>query len=235
MKNKMKLLFLYNEMRFKTTNLLLDMFSTNGFDIEFFWTSKGEFPTNPEEYQAVYLSGSVADPGDPYPWIPRLEELLRDIRELGVPTLGSCFGSQILATALCGPDQVFRRSSCALGYSDISLKHSEPDDPLLKGLGNSVRMFVWHNIQVKSDHPDMGILGYNSECSNHIWRYKDLPIWGIQGHPELDPASAKVMFSSYHRFFEKEGVSVTDLTKTVEPNTEAVKLFKNFMDYCKSL
>ena len=231
----MKLLFLYNEIRFKTTNLLLDMFKTNGFDFDFYWTSKGELPSNLKAYQAIYLSGSVANPGDPYHWIPRLEELLRETSKLALPTLGSCFGSQILATALCGQDQVFRRSNCSLGYSDISLNHSEPDDPLLNGLGASVRMFVWHNIQVKSGHPDMRILGYNKDCSNHIWRYKNQPIWGIQGHPELDPASAKAMFLSYHRFFEKEGVLVADLIKTVEPNTEAIKLFINFMDYCKSL
>ncbi len=234
MKNKMKLLFLYNEMRFKTTNLLPDMFKANGFDIEFFWTSKGEFPSKLKAYQTVYLSGSLANPGDPYLWIPRLEELIRESSNLALPTLGSCFGSQILATALCGQDQTFRRSNCALGYSDIILNHTEPEDPLLKGLGASVRMFVWHNIQVKSGHPDMRILGYNSDCSNHIWRYKDLPIWGIQGHPELDPASARATFLQYRPFFEKEGVSVANLAKTVEPNTEAIKLFINFMDYCKS-
>lgn len=230
----MKLLFLYNEMRFKTTSLLLDTFSTNGFDVDFYWTSKGEFPANLKAYKAVYLSGSVANPNDPYPWIPKLEDLLRESRDMGLPTLGSCFGSQILASALCGQDQVFRRSSCALGYTNISLNHSQPDDPLLRDLGKSVRMFVWHNIQVKSGHPDMRILGYNSDCSNHIWRYKNLPLWGIQGHPELDPDSARSMFMRYHRFFEKEGVSVTELVKTVEPNTEAVRLFKNFMDFCKS-
>jgi len=230
----MKLLFLYNELRFKTTDLLPGLFSRNGFDVDFFWTSKGEFPTKLDAYQAIYLSGSVANPGDPFPWISRLEELLKVTRDLGLPTLGSCFGSQILASALCGHDQVFRRSSCALGYTDISLNHTEPDDPLLKGLGQSVRMFVWHNIQVKSGHPDMCILGYNSDCSNHIWRYKSLPIWGIQGHPELDPESARSMFRHYHRFFEKEGVSVAELAKSVEPNTEAITLIKNFLDYCKS-
>jgi GMP synthase (glutamine-hydrolysing) len=231
----MKLLFLYNEIRFKTTDLLLNMFKTNGFDIDFYWTSKGEFPSNLDTYQAVYLSGSVANPGDPYAWITPLEELLRTCADRSLPMLGSCFGSQILATALCGQGQVFRRSSCALGYSDIFLNHSEPDDPLLKGLGKSVRIFVWHNIQVKSSHPDMRVLGYNTDCSNHIWRYRSLPIWGIQGHPELDPASAQSMLSRYHRFFEKEGVSVTDLIKSVEPNTEAIRLFKNFIDYCKSI
>jgi GMP synthase-like glutamine amidotransferase len=159
----MKLLFLYNEIRFKSTDLLPYLFSSHGFDVDFFWTSKGEFPTRLDDYKAVYLSGSVSNPGDPYPWIPRLETLLCEISHLGLPTLGSCFGSQILASALCGQDQVFRRSSCALGYTDISLNHSEPDDPLLQGLGPSVRMFVWHNIQVKSGHPDMHILGYNND------------------------------------------------------------------------
>lgn len=231
----MKLLFLYNEIRFKTTDLLPDLFRTNGFDLDIFWTGKGEFPASLEAYQAIYLSGSIANPGDPYPWIIRLEELLRDCANRGLPTLGSCFGSQILATALCGPDQVFRRNRCALGYTDIFLNHSAPDDPLLRGLGKSVRMFVWHNIQVKSDHPDMHILGYNTDCSNHVWRYKTLPIWGIQGHPELDPASARSMFVRYRRFFEKEDVSVAELSKIVEPNTEAIQLFLNFMDYCKTI
>ncbi|MEA4811700.1 MAG: type 1 glutamine amidotransferase [Anaerolineaceae bacterium] len=228
----MKLLFLYNEIRFKSPELLPALFKSNGFEPDFYWTSKGEFPNELKGYQAVYLSGSVANPNDPYPWIPKLEGLLRACEERRLPMLGSCFGSQVLASALCGPSEIFRRETCELGYSDIALNHSEPDDPLIAGLGKSVRIFVWHKIEVKAAHADMRILGFNKECPNHIWRYKDEPIWGIQGHPELSQKDARTMFYRYHRFFEKEGVLASELAKKAEPNKEAIKLFANFMNYC---
>ena len=229
----MKLLFLYNKVWFKSIALLPKMFRANGFEIDFYWTSEGEFPTDLKSYQAVYLSGSVANPDDGYPWIARLTALLQRISQLRLPTLGSCFGSQILATFLCGDDQVFRRNNCALGYADISLQHSEPEDPLLQGLSSSLRMFVWHNLQVKSGHPDMKILGYNDDCSNYIWRYRDLPVWKIQGHLELDSEAACSMSRRYHRFFKRTSASIAELVNSAEINTEAIKLFNNFINYCK--
>jgi GMP synthase (glutamine-hydrolysing) len=231
----MRLLYLQNEDQTFWPQTVTQLFLDSHFEVDIFKAYENEFPEKLDAYHCIFLSGSVLSAYDQEEWIIKEEQLIRQAAEMGIPMLGACFGSQILASALCGQDQVFRRSSCALGYTDISLNHSEPDDPLLQGLGPSVRMFVWHNIQVKSGHPDMHILGYNNDCSNHIWRYKNLPIWGIQGHPELDPTSAQAMFLRYHRFFEKEGVSIAELARTVEPNTEAVKLFTNFMDYCHTL
>lgn len=106
--------------------------------------------------------------------------MLQQAERAGIPMLGICFGSQILASALCGRDQVFRRSFCEVGYKWLNVSEAAASDPIANSLGDQVYMFVWHNDEVAADHPDMTILASTDLCPNHIWRYRDRPIWGFR-------------------------------------------------------
>ncbi|MCH8271467.1 MAG: gamma-glutamyl-gamma-aminobutyrate hydrolase family protein, partial [Planctomycetes bacterium] len=112
-------------------------------------------------------------------------ELIERAAETGIPMLGICFGHQILASALCGRDQVFRRQTCEVGYRWLDVEPGAVDDSVARDLVPRVYMFVWHNDEVRAEHPDINVLATSPDCPNHIWRFRDLPIWGIQGHPEV--------------------------------------------------
>ena len=58
-------------------------------------------------------------------------------------------------------------------------------DPIASELSDGVVMFTWHNDEVKADHPDMTILASTPLCPNQVWRWRDQPVWGIQGHLEI--------------------------------------------------
>lgn len=119
-----KLLYLQNGPRRESVSKLEDRFAADGFDVDVRWAYNGQFPDTIDDYAACFLSGSPYGAYEDIPWINREHELIRDLAEAGVPTLGICFGSQILGSALCGRDQVFRRSNCEVGFFHLDV-HAE--------------------------------------------------------------------------------------------------------------
>jgi GMP synthase (glutamine-hydrolysing) len=207
-------------------------FQDAGFTVDSYWAFSQEFPENVEGYAGAYLSGSPQGAYEDIPWIHQEHRLIVQLSEKRVPMLGVCFGSQILASALCGRDQVFRRSRCDVGYKWIDLSPPPQGDPLLRNLERRVYMFVWHNDEVRHDHPDMRILGSTDLCPNHIWRLRDLPVWGIQGHPELTRDQATLLFHEKRERFEQDGASMEKLLIEADEAIEAKKLITNFMTFC---
>ena len=142
--------------------------------------------------------------------------------------LGVCFGSQILASALCGRDQVFRREWCEIGYKDLPVTPEAEDDAICSELGKAVHMFVWHNDEVRSGHEDMTILAYSDACPNQVWRYRDQPIWGIQGHPEITRDQAPIWFEENRERMQNDGADVDELKLQAHPALTAKTMLTRF-------
>ena len=147
--------------------------------------------------------------------------------------LGICFGSQILASALCGRDQVFRREFCEIGYMDLTVTDAARHDPVTGSLGETVHMFVWHNDEVRADHPDMTILAISDLCPNQIWRYRDAPIWGIQGHPEITREQAPIWFEENRDRMERDGADIDELKASAHEAEEAKTMLTRFARYVR--
>lgn len=225
----MRLLYLQNGSKRATVSRLEERFAENGFAVDFVWAYGGEQPGALGGYDAVFVSGSPHGAYEDIPWIHRQHELLREVAARKLPTLGLCFGSQILGSALCGRDQVFRRATCEVGYMPLDLTPEAARDPLTSDLGRQVDMFVWHNDEVRAAHRDMRILAHSPDCPNHIWRYRDLPIWGIQGHPEVDAAQARAWFEDSRKRLEADGADVDALKTQAHDAADAKTMLRNFI------
>ena len=230
----MRLLFLQNGPRRATVSKLEQRFADAGFEVDFKFAYGGEFPESLDDYEACFLSGSPHGAYEDIPWIHREHALIEELAERGVPTLGICFGSQILGSALCGRDQVFRRQRCEVGWMSLGLAPDASGDALTSGLERSVHMFVWHNDEVRDGHRDMRILAASPDCPNHVWRYRDLPIWGIQGHPEVNAAQARVWFEDSRKRLEADGADVDALKRDASDGVEAKRLISNFIEHAKA-
>ena len=91
-------------------------------------------------------------------------------------------------------------------------------------------MFVWHNDEVRADHPDMTIIADSDDCPNQIWRFRDAPIWGIQGHPEITAAQALVWFEENRTRMEKDGADVDALKASADEAADAKTMLTRFAD-----
>ena len=223
-----RLLYLANGPKKQSVARLDDRFESWGLAVDRAWAFNGEFPDTLDGYAGIFLSGSPHGAYEDIPFIHREHALIEDAAARGMPMLGICFGSQILASALCGRDQVFRRSTCEIGYKTLPVSQAAKDDPVCGGLGAGVHMFVWHNDEVRADHPDMTIIADSDDCPNQIWRFRDAPIWGIQGHPEITAEQAKIWFEENRARMEKDGADVDALKASADEATDAKTMLTRF-------
>lgn len=225
----MRLLYLQNGPKRTTVSGLESRFSASGFHVDFVWAYGGESPEALGVYDACFISGSPHGAYEDIGWIHREHEWLQTLAGHRVPMLGICFGTQILGSALCGRDQVFRRTTCEVGYMDLAVTAAATSDPLARNLGSSVPMFVWHNDEVRAGHPDMVILAHSPDCPNHVWRHRRYPAWGIQGHPEVSAAQAVGWFEGSRARLEADGADVDALKLAAVDAVDADTMLVNFM------
>ncbi len=225
------LLYLINGPTRKPISQLDDRFAAFGLSVERYWAYNNEFPTDLTRYQGIVLAGSPHGAYEDIPWIQREHQLIQEAAALGIPMLGICFGSQILASALCGRDQVFRRSTCDIGYVPMQVATVAHADPVVGGMPDASPMFVWHNDEVRAGHPDMVILASSADCPNQVWRWRDQPIWGVQGHLEISLVHAPAWFADCREVMISDGADVDALLANAVEQTAAQTILQRFADY----
>lgn len=226
-----RLLYLQNGTSQQSVAKLDERFEGYGLQVDRFWAYQGEFPENLDEYDGIFLSGSPHGAYEDIPFIAREHDLIRSAAEKKIPMLGICFGSQILASALCGKDQVFRRSFCEVGYKWLPTSKAIKTDAITNEWGDSVYMYVWHNDEVRHEHPDMTILASSDLCPNQVWRFRDEAIWGIQGHPEISLEQSRIWFEENRDRLIKDGADIGELNRTADEAEIAKTSLKKFADF----
>lgn len=217
------------------TSDLFGQMAALGAKLERFWAFGDDFPTDIASFDGFILSGSPLSSYDKHDFITREHSFIRTVADAGIPMLGLCFGSQILASALCGRDQVFRRGSCEVGYAPLPLSDAAGSDAMTGDCSPVVEMFVWHNDEVRADHPDMVVLARSDDCPNHVWRYRDLPVWGIQGHPEVNASNGAAWFGKCRAALEKDGADVDALIASARDSAGGRKMLSAFVRRCQPI
>ena len=226
-----RLLYLINGPTYTPLSQLDTRFEGWGLQVERYWAYSNEFPASLDGYAGIVIAGSPHGAYEDIPWIHREHTLIQDAAQRGIPMLGICFGSQILASALCGRDQVFRRSSCEIGYIPHIVHPAAHSDPIASELADGVTMFTWHNDEVKANHPDMTILASTPLCPNQVWRWRDQPVWGIQGHLEIPLALAPTWIEDCRDVMVNDGADVDQLIASAVDQTPAQSMLRRFATY----
>jgi len=120
------------------------------------------------------------------PWMEGAASLLRAAVSLKLPTLGICFGHQLLCKALGG--DVVRAQSRTDLVVELQLSGDGNQDEIFAGLGTPICLFT-HQDHVEELPKQAVVLGSTSHNSLASVRILDeqnepLPIWGLQFHPE---------------------------------------------------
>jgi GMP synthase (glutamine-hydrolysing) len=226
------LLILQNSPNGKAGERLAARFSELGHRITSCRCRQGQFPQDLGPYQGIVISGGPNSAYDDEPFIQEESRLLMKAADRGMPMFGICLGSQLLASVLCGPRVVFRRTSCEVGYKILKPTDDMTFDPIRPDDYGAISMFIWHNDEVRSDHPDIKVLASSDLCPNHIWRYSDLPIWGVQGHPEITRNDALEWFEECRPVLERDGADIDKLKRDSHDASTAKSLMARFAKLC---
>jgi len=150
---------------------LPELFSEQGIDLEIVSISQA-LPA-PEALDIVVVMGSPESAYDHrLSWLDYELKWLKAVQERGVPTLGICFGSQLLARALGG--QVYRNSTAEIGWTEVQTLQEEWAH---KG--------PWLNFHFDAFTPPPGstLLAQTDLAPQAYRKGKSM---GVQFHPEID-------------------------------------------------
>lgn len=145
-----------------------------GFTFATYEVVDGAFPSGPADCDGWLITGSKHGAYEDLPWIPPLEELIRDIYSAARPLVGICFGHQIIAQALGGVVEKFD-GGWAVGRQTYDW------------LGDEIALNAWHQDQVVQAPKAAKQLASNDFCENAALVY-DNRILTMQAHPEFGDA-----------------------------------------------
>lgn len=103
-----------------------------------------------------------------------------ELFRLGIPTLGICYGMQLMCEALGGRVQ----SAPAREYGRAYCRMLTPD-PLLSGLAEQTQVWMSHGDQVSQVSEAFIPLAATDTCPYAAVKHQQLPIYGLQFHPEV--------------------------------------------------
>ena len=113
-----------------------------------------------------------------------------DIFQLGVPILGICYGMQLACEALGG--KVANTPTREYGRAQIQI--TGPNE-LFDGLPEETQVWMSHGDQVSSISDDFFTVAQTSTCPIAAIKHRDLPVFGLQFHPEVThtPLGAQIL------------------------------------------
>ena len=144
----------------------------NGFAFDVYNVVDMEFPTGVNDADGWLLSGSRHGAYEDHPFIPPLEDFVRQAYAKPVPTVGICFGHKLIAQALGGQVEKFK-DGWAVGRQEYKFE----------GHGD-VALNAWHQDQVMELPKDARVIAGNDFCQNAGLVYGDRA-FTVQPHPEF--------------------------------------------------
>ena len=154
-----------------------DMFARlldgQGFTFRTFRVVEGEFPADVHDCDGWLITGSRHGVYEDHPWIPPLEQFIRDAFAARVPVVGICFGHQIVAQAMGGKVERYD-GGWAVGATEYDFS------------GEKLVLNAWHRDQVTRAPESARVIATNEFCANAALLYDDRA-FTVQAHPEFRP------------------------------------------------
>jgi len=162
----------------------------------------------PHEFDALVITGSPDSATEDQSWLLKELELIEQADQRGMPVLGVCFGSQLLARAYYGKAAV-RRSQQA-------------------GVPDQFTSFQFH-VEGVLAQPGMRVLATSNPLSVQAFRVDSKPVWGIQFHFEVTPRAGRDLLRKTRHVYEPYGLRYEELAAEARPTEVAPLLFQNFV------
>jgi GMP synthase (glutamine-hydrolysing) len=178
---------------------------------------------------AVIITGSPLSITEPQPWMGRAAERVATLVRQEIPTLGICFGHQLLGHALGGRVALNPqgREMGTVAYS------AQVHDPVL-GPPGSWLVNSTHLDSVVELPPGAVVLGSTALEPHAAVRFGPAA-WGVQFHPEIDGAVMRDYIAARRPALVQERVDVSLLEQGVQDAPVAAALVERFLNVALQL
>lgn len=149
----------------------------------------------------VILGGAMGVyEADRYPFLSDEIALAKEAIARGLPTLGICLGSQILAAALGA--RVAPMGHREIGFHDLTLHAAAAQDPLFEGV-SGLRPLHWHGDAFTLPEGAVA-LATSARTEHQAFRFRRA--WGLLFHIEARREELAVMIASDLETLAEEGI-----------------------------
>jgi GMP synthase (glutamine-hydrolysing) len=144
----------------------------------------GDWPSADGISALIVLGGTMnVDQLDDYPFLARSRDLMAATLDMGLPTLGVCLGSQMMARVL-GAD-VYRAEPRNAAFSPLELTSAGGSDPIAQPFAGSQSVLQFHEDTFQLPR-DATLLATSGASGLHqAFRYGE-NAYGVQFHFEVD-------------------------------------------------
>lgn len=197
-----------------------DMLLEQDQDIEIavYDLTANQFPVDLSSCDSYLITGSRYSVYDDIPWIHKAKKLVIKLAESNIPTVGICFGHQLIAESLGG--KVSKAIDKGWGVGALSWNLTEKTEWMNEKTSDSFSLHASHQDQVTILPPNAKTIATSKFCpiasfqiSNHLLSF--------QGHPEYSKDFIKALMSKRIDKIGKEvfDCAIDSLKYNVDANT----------------
>lgn len=142
----------------------------------------GVFPDHLDQFDGFVITGSPASAAGNDPWILKLMGLIREIDRKKMPTVGVCFGHQLIGRALGGE---VGKNPGGWGFG-VAPTHFEETEKWMEPKRGTLKLYSAHSEQLLRPPVGAVVLGGDEHCAVGSYRIGD-HIFTTEYHPEMSP------------------------------------------------
>ncbi len=150
-------------------------------ECEYFRLYEGDFPGGLQGYSGLIIMGgpmNVYEEGK-YSFVKDEDLLIKEALKSGIPTLGICLGSQLIAKAAGA--NVYKEQEKEIGWYEVGLTEEGRGDRIFSMFEDRFTVFQWHGDTF--DLPDGAVLLAENDLYNQAFRVGNA--YGLQFHLEV--------------------------------------------------
>lgn len=199
----------------------------DGSPVEALQVVRDPLPSDPSAYAGLLITGSAASVLDPeVAWLPGLEAFVSAALERDVPILGVCFGHQLVAKLLWGPDALRLSPTPEVGWFEIE---RTAEDALLEGFPRRFTTFLSHFDEVLEAPAGLECVARSERCGVQAFQVPGRPVWCVQFHAEMDAEETERLLRQRLAKNPHLGDPEQALERRVDSSALKRRLFENFL------
>lgn len=140
-----------------------------------------QFPIDLNACDGYIITGSKFSAFEDIPWIHKAKDLVKDLYQAQIPTVGICFGHQLIAEALGGKVERATDKGWGVGVHQWQIKNQQ--EWMKKNPLESISMRASHQDQVVEMPKDATLIAGSDFCP--IAGFQLNSVVTFQGHPEF--------------------------------------------------
>lgn len=158
-----------------------------------------------------------------------LKPFLAEARARRVPTLGICFGGQLMTEAFGGRIEK-DEARAEVGTFVVTKSEAGERDPLFAYLPKAFDAQLGHKDHFVEIPSDAVLLASSERSPNQAWAFPGEPIYALTFHPELDVAGTLYRVDYYAKEYKVTPESRAAMAANLRESPEANELIARFLN-----